>query len=58
MAVFLATVLAAIAAAGHAQTLTTLYTFTGGADGGGPKGTLVQGKDGNFEVNPWSETRS
>ncbi len=47
-AVVFATILMAIAALGHAQTLTTLYTFTGGADGGAPKGTLVQGKDGNF----------
>ena len=31
----------------NAQTLTTLYVFTGGADGGGPSG-LVQGSDGNF----------
>jgi uncharacterized protein (TIGR03437 family) len=30
------------------QTLTTLYTFTGGQDGGGPKGTLVTGSDGNL----------
>ncbi len=37
-----------IAAGAHAQTLTTIYTFTGGADGGAPKGTLVLGKDGNF----------
>jgi uncharacterized repeat protein (TIGR03803 family) len=28
-------------------TLTTLYSFTGGNDGGGPSG-LVQGNDGNF----------
>ena len=31
-----------------AGTLTTLYSFTGGADGGAPKAGLVQGKDGNF----------
>ncbi len=29
-------------------TLTTLYTFTGGADGYGPEGGLVLGSDGNF----------
>jgi uncharacterized repeat protein (TIGR03803 family) len=28
--------------------LATLYTFTGGADGGEPAGTLVQGHDGAF----------
>jgi uncharacterized repeat protein (TIGR03803 family) len=26
----------------------TLYTFTGGTDGGDPQGALVQGNDGNF----------
>jgi uncharacterized repeat protein (TIGR03803 family) len=31
-----------------AGTLTTLYTFTGGADGAEPLATLVQGSDGNF----------
>jgi len=46
--VCLAAVLAANAVTARAQTLTTIYTFTGGADGGGPKGTLIQGKDGNF----------
>ena len=45
---FLSTILLALASASPAQTLTTLYTFTGGADGAAPKGTLVQGKDGNF----------
>jgi uncharacterized repeat protein (TIGR03803 family) len=29
-------------------TLTTLHSFTGGADGGGPMGGLTQGSDGNF----------
>jgi uncharacterized repeat protein (TIGR03803 family) len=29
-------------------TLTTLYSFTGGTDGGSPSGTLVRGSDGNF----------
>jgi len=29
-------------------TLTTLYTFTGGSDGGFPTGVLAQGTDGNF----------
>lgn len=29
-------------------TLTTLHTFTGGADGYGPEGGLVLGSDGNF----------
>ncbi len=28
-------------------TLTTLYSFTGGVDGSGPDGSLVQGSDGN-----------
>ncbi len=28
--------------------LTTLYSFTGGNDGGGPHAALVQGNDGNF----------
>ncbi len=31
-----------------AGTLTTLHTFTGGADGANPRGGLVQGSDGNF----------
>jgi len=31
-----------------AGTLTTLHTFTGGADGYGPEGGLVLGSDGNF----------
>jgi uncharacterized repeat protein (TIGR03803 family) len=29
-------------------TLTTLYSFTGGSDGGNPWAALVQGSDGNF----------
>ena len=29
-------------------TLTSLYSFTGGSDGGSPAGYLVQGSDGNF----------
>ena len=29
-------------------TLTSLYAFTGGSDGGAPFGKLVQGSDGNF----------
>lgn len=45
---FLSAMLVAIVSARHSQTLTTLYTFTGGVDGAAPKGTLVQGKDGNF----------
>ena len=28
--------------------LTTLYSFTGGKDGGRPQAGLVQGSDGNF----------
>jgi uncharacterized protein (TIGR03437 family) len=28
--------------------LTTLYKFSGGADGGNPTGGVIQGKDGNF----------
>ncbi len=31
-----------------AGVVTTLYTFTGGADGKSPKAALVQGTDGNF----------
>ena len=31
-----------------AGVLTTLYTFTGGADGGDPEGNLVLGPNGNF----------
>ncbi len=31
-----------------AGSLTTLYSFTGGADGGAPAGALVVGSDGNF----------
>jgi len=31
-----------------AQTLTTLYSFTGGSDGAGPQIGLAQGSDGNF----------
>lgn len=49
--VFLATVMTAVAVAGHSQTFTTLktiYTFTGMGDGGTPVGTLVQGANGNF----------
>src|SRR5579864_4919398 len=38
--------LAAIAS--PAQTLTTLYNFTGGADGEYPNVPLIQGTDGNF----------
>jgi uncharacterized repeat protein (TIGR03803 family) len=45
---FMAAMLIAITAPGRAQTLTTLYTFTGAADAGGPKGTMIQGADGNF----------
>ena len=33
---------------GQAQTFTTLYSFTGGNDGGNPLGGLVQGSDGNL----------
>jgi uncharacterized repeat protein (TIGR03803 family) len=33
--------------AGHAQSLTNLYTFTNGADGGNPAG-LIEGTDGSF----------
>jgi len=33
---------------GAGKTFTTLYSFTGGADGGYPTGTLVEGTDGNF----------
>src|ERR1700722_16164052 len=40
--------LVALSSTARAQTLTTLYTSTGGADGAGPKGTLIQGPDGNF----------
>jgi uncharacterized repeat protein (TIGR03803 family) len=29
-------------------TVTTLYTFTGGSDGGNPEGPLTEGTDGNF----------
>jgi len=29
-------------------TFTTLYSFTGGSDGGNPESALVQGNDGNF----------
>jgi len=29
-------------------TLTTLYSFTGGTDGGNPAASLIQGSDGNF----------
>lgn len=32
----------------QAQTLTTLHTFTNGADGANPRATLVQGNDGNY----------
>src|ERR1017187_8216933 len=39
---------AATAIAAPAQTLTTLYSFTGGNDGGFPLGRLVQASDGNF----------
>jgi uncharacterized repeat protein (TIGR03803 family) len=31
-----------------AQTLTTLYSFSGPPDGAGPSGSLIQAKDGNF----------
>ena len=33
---------------GFNGTMTVLYTFTGGSDGGTPQGALVQGPDGNF----------
>ena len=33
---------------GHAQTLTTLYSFTGGSDGGNPDCTLAIDKKGNL----------
>ncbi|MGA3317662.1 MAG: choice-of-anchor tandem repeat GloVer-containing protein [Candidatus Korobacteraceae bacterium] len=39
---------AATAIASPAQTLTTLYSFTGGNDGGFPLGRLVQATDGNL----------
>jgi uncharacterized repeat protein (TIGR03803 family) len=32
----------------HAQTFTTLYTFTGGADGGSPTGGLIFDSQGNL----------
>ena len=32
----------------HAQTLTTLYSFSGPPAGAGPDGSLIQAKDGNF----------
>ena len=37
-----------LSAAAQGQALTTIYTFTGGQDGGKPNGTLVVGNDGNF----------
>jgi uncharacterized repeat protein (TIGR03803 family) len=41
--------LAALAPAGaHAATLTTIYTFSGGADGGNPGAALVAGPKGSF----------
>jgi uncharacterized protein (TIGR03437 family) len=43
-----AILMAVAASAACAQTLTTLYTFTGGTDGAAPKGQLVQGPDGSF----------
>lgn len=45
----LALVLAILASAGaKAQTLQTLYTFTGGADGGSPVGGVVFGRNGTL----------
>ena len=43
---FFSFIMAAVAS--PAQTLTTLYNFTGGNDGAGPNAPLVQGSDGNF----------
>jgi len=40
--------LLALAITSPAQTLTTLYSFTGGKDGAVPYAGLVQGSDGNF----------
>jgi len=39
---------AAASLSAQAQTESTIYTFTGGDDGGGPFASLVQGIDGNF----------
>lgn len=46
--VTLAALLALGAGQARAQTLTTLYTFTGGADGGNPIGGLLAGPNGSF----------
>ncbi len=44
----LVSVVALLGSPMHAQTLTPLYTFTGGADGGYPGADLVQDKHGNL----------
>lgn len=47
---FLMTLLVLMGEVGRAgaQTLTTLYSFSGGADGANPETGLVQGSDSNF----------
>ena len=45
---FLLLVFCFLAAIASSQTVTTLYNFTGGTDGGYPGVPLIQGTDGNF----------
>jgi uncharacterized repeat protein (TIGR03803 family) len=40
--------IAAPAFSASGQVFQELYSFTGGADGGGPQGALIQGQDGRF----------
>ena len=38
-----------------AGTLTTIYNFTGGADGGSPRAGVIQGSDGLFYGTAWPQ---
>src|SRR5882672_1877407 len=44
----IATGLCVSASVAPAQVFQELYSFDGGADGSGPGGALIQGRDGNF----------
>ena len=46
--ILVATIAVALAASAGGQTLTILWSFTSGSDGGQPDAPLIQGTDGNF----------